>query len=415
MSSPARPRLLLLSEVDPRGRAAGQSLRVANLAAALKKAFHVILATPRQTGAENTWEPYCDDLVLLDPPYRQPGLARRFHQSAALAYQAATGLKRSNYYIAKLLFPPHVVAALAAQHRADAAVFEYWHAHAAAAALRQLGTPCVLDMHDILWRAFAEQQRRNSRLPAWLRARQVERYRRAEETAWLDFDSLLAINDDEARYVRSRLPAGARVLLSPMGIDLSRWPYLWAPHPTPRVGFYGGLGSPQNQEAAWRCVRHIMPLVWRRHPLAELWLIGSAPPPDLLQLARQDPRIHVTGFLADVGPTLASLRALWCPWRGQFGFRSRIIEAMATGVPTLVNADAVAGMQLSDGAGITLAETDQDFATRTCELLDDDSLARRCSERGRLEAGTRFSLPATYGKVVDELQAWLGNRRSTTP
>jgi glycosyltransferase involved in cell wall biosynthesis len=193
-----------------------------------------------------------------------------------------------------------------------------------------------------------------------------------------------------------------------MGVHLDRWPYSWNPAQPPRIAYYGGLSSPHNQRSAKECVLEIMPIVWKAYPSAEIWIVGSNPPPDLLALAGD--RVKVTGFVEDVSSILGTMSAVLCPWRGTYGFRSRVIEAMALGTPVIATSDAVYGMDIDPGRGLILAESAQEMADKLIDLLRDPALAREHSLAARQQVTERFSFAHTYQRFAAELEQWLLRR-----
>jgi glycosyltransferase involved in cell wall biosynthesis len=414
MSVTTKPRLLVVSHVLPFPGTSGQQQRVRYTLEAVAHRFHVTFATfvtdDQRDAVRERLEPYCDSLVLLPSRYGASAVSRAWHRGVGAAYSIATGLKFSNYVIGRLeLEPARLVRLLDGEHF-DCALFEYWHASDAAEALRRRGVPCVLDMHNVLWKSFGMQV--GSRPgPDRLKAKLIERYRRREEDAWRQFDAVVAINEEELRYVRETLPEGLHAFFAPMGIDLSNWPYSWEPGGSPRVAFYGALASPHNQRYARACATELMPRVWEQFPDAELWIVGSKPPESIRALTR-DPRITVTGFVDDVRATLATMSAVVCPWVGRYGFRSRIVELLATGVPVVASPDAIAGMDFADGEELLLADTPEKMARSVITLLHDEALARNLSSRGRSKVESRYSNEDTYGRLVRELVEWLTARES---
>jgi glycosyltransferase involved in cell wall biosynthesis len=414
MSPTRKPRLLVLSHVLPFPRSGGQQQRVYYTLKAAAAKFDVTFVTTESAADRATIEremaSLCDRVAIL--PNEVGSQTRRvWHRLAATAYVMATGLKRSNYFIGRVQFPPERVEALLQRYSADCVLFEYWHAAACAPVFQRHRIPAVLDMHDVLWQAYGRQLRARPHVPnAWKRW-SLERYKRAEEHAWESFDALVAINREEERYVRGRVPE-ATVFHAAMGTDLALWPYSWQPAYPKRVAYYGSLGSPHNRADAIRCATDVMPLIWRRHPDVELWLVGANPPNRIRQLAEADRRIHVTGFVPDVQRVLRTMTAVLCPWSGTYGFRSRLVEVMALGVPTVATPDAVAGMELKEGAGLWLGETDAQLALGALELLENSAYAQKQSRAARQQVERLFSLEDTYGRFITDLANWLGARQA---
>ena len=410
----SKPRLLVLSQVFPFPRKSGQQQRVYYTLKAAWEFFHITFVAPvgmgRTKEVREKLSAICDAVVLLPSRYSRSKVIKAWHRVAGAFYTLRTGLKLSNYVIGQLELAPSRVAQLLMSMDFDCALFEYWHAVESASIFQRQGIPCVLDMHDILWQSYARQLKAKRGLPEWWRQWAVRRYQKQEEAAWRQFDALIAINREEMRYVQTRVPPTIRLFYAPMGTDLTRWPYSWEPAQPPCLAYYGGLSSFHNQQGALRCFKNIIPIIWRQFPKAELWLVGSNPPQFLRALAR-DPRVHVTGYVEDVQSILRTISVVLCPWSGTYGFRSRLIEVMALGVPVVASPDAVYGMELEEGKGLFLGEDDRGLAEHTLKLLGDRQFAQKQSRLARKEVERLFSFENTYGCLMHELSEWIRERK----
>jgi glycosyltransferase involved in cell wall biosynthesis len=407
----SRQRLLVVSHVSPASGASGQSQRVAYTLRAARRRFHVTLLTVAsdsdQAMQRTQLEEYCDELKLISPLSSEPLFRRMKHQTAAAAHAVCSGLKRSNYLIGQVLFTPERLAPLIADGGYDLVLFEYWHAWRAAQAFRHAGIPAVLDAHNVLWRSYERQLMKDGehRL-SWMSRKKLQKYRAAEESAWREFDALIAINREEYEEMRQVAPR-QHVFYAPMGIDLSHWPYNWERRTPQRVAYYGGLASAHNQRSALQCVNEVMPLIWKYLPETEFWMIGSNPPESLKSL-ESDPRVHVTGFVGDVCGLLSTMSVVLCPWSGRYGFRSRVVEILAAGAPLIVSDDAVAGMELTQDNGIDIANTSAEFGRKSLALLSSPSLAAERSVAARRRCEELYDVRQTYDRLIEEVQAWFG-------
>jgi polysaccharide biosynthesis protein PslH len=413
-----KPHLLILSHVLPFPGTSGQQQRVLNTLKGLRPLFHLCFVTPAQPGKEIETETklreLCDEVILLPSLYNAPGLGKFIHRLRAALFCARTGLKSSNYAIGDVEFSPSRLAHLLDEqkrqgHTFDAALYEYWHAENSVPVLQARGIPCALDMHDILWQAYARQLEAQ-RAPGWWKARNLRLYQRAEEAAWKRWDLLISINDAEHDYARQRVPQSIPFINAYMGVDTDLWPYVWQPSTPPRVLYYGGLGSPHNARESIRCAHEIMPRIWQKYPHAEYWIVGSKPPPAVQALA-EDKRVHVTGFVQDAAEILKTMTVMLCPWTGKYGFRSRLMEAMSLGVPVIASSDAVYGMGMKVGDGLFLEETAEGMANTALCLLDDAELAAQQSRRARAQVESKYSFDATYGQLARELRAWVESKK----
>jgi polysaccharide biosynthesis protein PslH len=409
-----RPRLLVLSHAHPFPMSSGQALRISYMLAGLRERFHLTFGTIAADGeraeVERKLRELCDEAVVLPALYPASRAARIPHQLRGLIYQARTGLRRSNHVISEIELTPERVDAIAGSAAFDAVLYEYWHAAKSLSVFRKRGIPSILDMHNVLWQAYGAEMKLERGIPAFLRNRLVNQYRTREEAAWRDFDALVAINRDEFDYTRSAVQASKQVFYAPMGVKLEDWPYVWKPAKGPRVAYYGGMGAKRNQEGALRVLRCVMPAVWQRFPEAEFWIVGGNPPESIRALTG-NPLVKVSGFVKDLPPLLGTMSAVVCPFDGTYGFRSRMVEVLAIGVPSVCTPDAVAGMELVERKAVLAAVTDEELASQTMQLLSSAAASEPQSLHGRRTVEELFSFQNTYERFAGELAGWLAERK----
>lgn len=398
-----KKRLLIISSVFPFPRNTGQQQRVYYKIKALRENFHLTFLTATAPDdvlvVQKQLLNLCDEAIVLASRYEATLLTRVFHKLMGWAYQARTGLKFSNYLMEQVEFHPSRVFKALEGRTFDGILFEYWHIHKTA---RLFNIPTILDMHDILWRSYLRQLETSS-MPQFFINWQVNRYQKQEEAAWNDFDILIAINQDELQYAQSRVKQNIDFLYTPMGTDISTWPYCWQPALNPRrIAFYGGMGNHQNQRDALVCVREILPRIWRAYPDIEFWIVGSNPPDHIKNLS-SDPRIHVTGFVETPQEILKTMSLVLCPWSGKFGFRSRIVEVMALGIPVIASPDAIFGMCFQEGDGILISDNSEKMADVALSLIGSTNNLVLQSQLARHQIEQKFSYESTYQQFATEL------------
>lgn len=393
-------KLAMVSHVPPVPSTAGQRQRVRHTMEALRSRFELTFVTSQANLDQHPDLVDHADHVVAIASGQESSVDRARRIAAGAAYAAYTGLKRSNHDIDHL-FSASAIASALDPGEFDLAFFHYWHAQQAVECFSAAGVPCVLDMHDILSRARGSQLRAIKGVPEFWAARQERRYRAAEEKAWGRFDGIIAINEEERDIAQDFVADDVSVWYAPMGVHLDRWPYAHDPAPVPRLAYYGGLSSPAREAAVVQCVEQIMPMVWERHPTCELYVVGANPTSRIERLG-DDARVHVTGFVDDPSEVLASAWALLCPFSGRFGFRSRLIEVMACGVPVVANPDAAHGMGLLDDDALLFGDDDAELAERCVAVLDDRDDALRRGRLARSQA-ERFDFDSTYGTLAREL------------
>lgn len=399
-----RPKILFISHVNPVNPRSGQQQRVHYSLKAARVFFHTTFLTLSSNLPEGLDQvnKLCDETITLDP------ILSTYKNKITYAFQYIyfvfrTGLKKSNFIIGEVEFSSQRLESILKGRRFDYVLFEYWYAHKSVVIFKRFGIPCILDMHDVLWRAF-EQQIKKRPLPFFCKERIKRLYQQNEQTAWKSFDRIISINKFEQNIVKNVVPPNVIVDYIPMGIDLGIWEYLWkfinqGHH---RLGFYGGLSSKVNVDSALRCIDKIMPIIWETDPNAEFWLIGNRPADVLLQRASQESRIKITGYVEKVHTVIAEMGVVLCPWEGVFGFRSRIIEVMAVGVPLVVSEDAIAGMGITEHA-IKIGRTDTELANIALEILENEKTAQQMSLLARQDVEQKYSFESTYLDYFENL------------
>jgi len=351
-------------------------------------------------------ESIVDECIVLPSIYNQNFIFKLWFTLISLFFIFRTGLKKSNFIIGKLELTEKRIANALKNKSVDIVIYEYWHASDSSDFFKKLSIPVILDMHDKLSSAYKLELSRNKKIPKILKERFLEQYHLEELRAWSQFDGIIAINKFELEEVKKQ-NIKHELFFCPMGIDLDFWAYSYNPVTPIRFGFYGGLGSAPNHIQALKTIKDIMPLVWKEIPESELWLIGNNPNDELIQFTRTDPRIVVTGFIEDVRSILSSITAIFCPWEGVFGFRSRIVELMALGIPVIASPDAIEGMGIKNGFGVLIAKTCEEFSNKGIEIASNFAYAKQLSIIARSEVESLFSADKTYGNLFRDIEALI--------
>ena len=351
-----------------------------------------------------------NNTIFLPSRNRENIASRYLYGGLSILAKYIVGMPSHLFYSGLINLTSKRVADSLEDKHFDVVLFEYWFSSPSVNYFKKLGIPCVLDMHDILWKKLVTSDKfhlydvsKNNHVKFLDR-----RYRKYEEAFWQRFDHLIAINHEEAVYVREKMNSNVSIITAGMGVDLKEWPYCWDPAALPRIVFYGSLSGKENEMAALRCVNQIMPLIWSKAPDAELWLVGANPTGSLLAL-QTNPRIKVTGFVDRVQDVLAKATVMLCPLKGRYGFRSRLIEAMALGVSLVTTSDAVYGMGLEEGKGITVHDSDDATVDAVIALLNSSDMAKEQSLLARKQVEEKFSFEATYGRIVSFLLSCANN------
>ena len=158
-----------------------------------------------------------------------------------------------------------------------------------------------------------------------------------------------------------------------------------------------------NSDGVNYFVSEVMPLVWRHKPDCTLAIVGRAPAPDILALAKKDPRITVTGTVPDVRPWMWGASVAVVPLRIGGGTRLKIYEAMAAGTPTVSTTIGAEGLDVSHPSNIRLADTSQTFADECLTLLTDRAQREAVAAAALQLVTSRYSWDA----ITDDFEKLL--------
>jgi polysaccharide biosynthesis protein PslH len=264
------------------------------------------------------------------------------------------------------------------------------------------GVPAVLTEHEVRRpRRIQWQPGLSPRgWPSWAFSEvDWRRWQGFQRTAWRRFDLLQAFSERDAGAIAALAPEVAnRVRINPFG--LAPLPPADSACEEPgTVLFVGNFTHPPNRDAALWLAREIMPAVRAQEPAARLRLVGSAPPPEVLELA--DAYVEVFADAPSVHPHIEAASIVLAPVRTGGGMRMKVLHALASGRPVITTTRGTEGYMGPDRtAPLVVADDAAGIATATVKLLSDERRRRELSERGRAFAIEHHS-PAAWAKRLE--------------
>ena len=165
------------------------------------------------------------------------------------------------------------------------------------------------------------------------------------------------------------------------------------------ICFIGGYRHLPNVDAVIWLVRDIMPLVWEKLPALEVFLLGSLPPEEVLNL--QTDKVHVTGYLHDVSSYFLSSRVFVAPLRFGAGMKGKIGQSLEYRLPVVTTDIGAEGMGLIDREHYLRANTTAEFAKAIVELYSDERLWTELSNGAH--AALAPYAPQYVGKLLKDV------------
>ena len=194
------------------------------------------------------------------------------------------------------------------------------------------------------------------------------------------------VSDVDATVARELAPR-ATIVSVPLGVDLDMFrPRPESDGPPPLTALFTGvMAYGPNRDAATYLLDEILPLL----PSAlRVRLVGRDPSSTLLRRGADDARIDITGEVADISAEYRNAAIFTAPIVSGSGFRNKLLEAMASGLPIVTTSLAVESFGRVP-PGVLVGDDPHAFADHVTTLVNDPArrhalgnAARAFVERG---------------------------------
>jgi glycosyltransferase involved in cell wall biosynthesis len=174
------------------------------------------------------------------------------------------------------------------------------------------------------------------------------------------------------------------------------------------IVFTGSMDWLPNEDAISYFIEQIMPRIKQAIPDATLTVVGRNPYRSLLELAKRDASIIVTGRVDDVRPYMERAAAYVVPLRIGGGTRLKIYEAMAMEKAIVSTSIGAEGLPVKDGAELLLADTAEKFAKAVVGVLRDKQTARALGARAATTVREQFGwekVAERFGRICEDTVA----------
>lgn len=206
-----------------------------------------------------------------------------------------------------------------------------------------------------------------------------------EKYYWKKADSLFAVSQEDQEVMRRLLP-GKSVSIIPNGVDCSYYKEKKIKRVSPQRILYGVSNFEwlQNQEAVKILLDDIWPKLKKKYLAeAKVWIVGRKMPEWIKKRSVEDKDVIVTENIADARDAYTSASVMVTPIKGGGGTRIKILEAMAAGLPVISTSIGVAGLNVTDGKNVFIADTTEDFVEKASLLLRDRKRAEDIGKSGQ--------------------------------
>jgi glycosyltransferase involved in cell wall biosynthesis len=156
----------------------------------------------------------------------------------------------------------------------------------------------------------------------------------------------------------------------------------------PLLLFTGDMSFQPNVDAALFLVNEVFSEIRREYPGAELRFVGRNPDPRIQALVQ--PGVIVAGAVPDMLPYLHEATVYVAPHFTGAGTRTKLLEAMAAGLPIVTTTVGIEGIDVQPGRDVLIADTAKDTIESLLTLLASADDRRRLGLAARRLAEARY-------------------------
>lgn len=244
--------------------------------------------------------------------------------------------------------------------------------------------PCMLDEHNIEYKIL---QRCASVEKSWPRKFAYQEQSRKmnffEAEISQQFSCVFTCSNDDRILLNKITNGQVPIYVVPNGVDTDYFQPQNNGDLEDALVFTGSMDWLPNDDAITYFCNEILPLIWEKNPNIKMYVVGKSPSASVKELAAKDSRVIVTGRVDDVRPYIAKSKVFVVPLRVGGGTRLKILEAMSMGKAIVSTTIGAEGITYTQDDNILLADTPEDFAQKTVDIIADSNKIQTLGQSGR--------------------------------
>lgn len=167
-------------------------------------------------------------------------------------------------------------------------------------------------------------------------------------------------------------------------------------YPIDKLLFFGQMDYLPNVDACLWFAENVWPSIRMLYPHLRWYIVGRAPAREIKRLA-SDSRIIITGSVDSIQPYIRSSISI-VPLRMVFGMQNKVLQSMASAIPTIVSVDVAEKMGLR--STVEVANSAEEWTGRIRRIIEDKGYTYKLIQRGLEVVSQRFSPAFVYQRMI---------------
>lgn len=205
----------------------------------------------------------------------------------------------------------------------------------------------------------------------------------------------------EVEKIRAEIPDVNVQVMTPYMYDITKAPRHNSYENSKGLIFVGGFNHTPNVDAVIWFVKEIYPLILDKIPDIKLYIAGSNPKPEIVNLECEN--IKVLGYLEQdvLEEYYKKCRVSVAPLRYGAGIKGKVVEALYNGLPVVTTSIGAEGINNSNNA-ITISDEPQQFADSVINLYSNAEIWAEKSQKSKDVVANNYSYEAAE-KIFREI------------
>ncbi len=180
-------------------------------------------------------------------------------------------------------------------------------------------------------------------------------------------------------------------------------------HFNDKLVFLGGSNHHPNYEGMMWFLQNVWPQILSKKPHTKLEIVGQWKQSHINPIKLKYNNVEFAGFVPSIEPHLKGAIMI-VPILTGSGMRMKIIDAVNYGVPFITTKVGVEGLDFENDKDCFIADTPEEFAQRTLELMDDSNKQQAFREEALVRIKEMMPTDLLLNKRLDIYKKLLMNK-----